>query len=214
MVIRAWSNPVLRQGGGLFDLPDHAAIAKPLQRPHPPLWMSVKDASEWTLAGKLGLGAVVSAPPDTALRSRIDAHRHAVGGSTPDAEFNRQIAVSTLAMYSATAGSAAGTYQFARWPRPRSRPSDGAITPPASRRVPPNEADQPVGGHHPSRDADGLAAIGLLIGDAQRCIEVAKAYAKVGVNRLLCHFPARSATHLATTDAITRFGNDVVAAFA
>jgi hypothetical protein len=56
--------------------------------------------------------------------------------------------------------------------------------------------------------------MGLLIGNSEQCTEVATAYAKIGVDRLLCHFPSRAGNHAKTTEAITRFGNAVIAAFA
>lgn len=201
LVLDAWTCPRLGQSGAFFELSDHAAMAKPLQRPHPPLWMSVNDTSEWELAGHLGVGVVVSAPPNTALQSRIDTYRHAVGRSARGATAGDQIAVSTLAI----GGSDAGAYQAARWPRRAGLPSR-----PVCRTV----HDQSALGEHRHPANEALARTGLLIGDAERCIEAARAYAKVGVNRLLCHFPVPGGSHAAITDAVTRFGQDVIPAFA
>jgi alkanesulfonate monooxygenase SsuD/methylene tetrahydromethanopterin reductase-like flavin-dependent oxidoreductase (luciferase family) len=192
MVLDAWTSPVLGQNGAFFELPDYAAIAKPLQRPHPPLWMSATNSAEWELAGQLGVGVVVTAPPGTALQSRIDTYRHTVGRSAHGAAAGDQIAVSTLAI----GGSDASAYQAARWPRRDRRPSD-----------------QSLPGERSNRSNDALARTGLLVGDAERCIETARAYAKVGVNRLLCHLPVLGGSHSATMDALTRFGQDVVTAF-
>jgi alkanesulfonate monooxygenase SsuD/methylene tetrahydromethanopterin reductase-like flavin-dependent oxidoreductase (luciferase family) len=214
LVMKAWSQPVLGQRGTFFDLPDYAAIAKPLQRPHPPLWMSVNDAPEWALAGKLGVGVVASAPPGTALQSRLGAYRHAVCRSAPGTGAGDQIAVSTLAICSAPGGSGVSAYQAARWP-PRQRPStDEVIAGAPTRRAPRTAIDQPVPDGNRIRGGDALARAGLLIGDPERCIEAARAYAKVGVNRLLCHFPVQGAAHAAITDAMTRFAYDVIPAFA
>jgi alkanesulfonate monooxygenase SsuD/methylene tetrahydromethanopterin reductase-like flavin-dependent oxidoreductase (luciferase family) len=208
MVLDAWASPVLGHNGAFFELPDYAAIAKPLQRPHPPLWMSVNKTSEWDLAGQLGLGVVVSAPPGTALQSRIDAYRHAVGRSGRGATAGDQIAVSTLAI----GGSDVSAYKAARWPRRDRQPSGGLTAAAATRLARRTVIDQSAERRNDGDEA--LARTGLLIGDAERCIEAALAYARVGVNQLLCHFPVVGGTHAAITDAVTRFGQDVIPAFA
>jgi alkanesulfonate monooxygenase SsuD/methylene tetrahydromethanopterin reductase-like flavin-dependent oxidoreductase (luciferase family) len=210
MVVAAWSDGGLGQRDSFFDLPEQAAIAKPLQRPHPPLWMSANDTSDWILAGKLGMGVLASAPPNTALQSRIDAHRHALAGSAGGANANRQVAVSALAICSATEGRATAMHQLGRWPRGHDRPSSGRVETPA-RRLRRSTRQLVVGDG--SRSGQALAGMGLLIGSSERCIEVATAYAKIGVDRLLCHFPFRG-NHAETTEAIMRFGDDVIAAFA
>jgi alkanesulfonate monooxygenase SsuD/methylene tetrahydromethanopterin reductase-like flavin-dependent oxidoreductase (luciferase family) len=210
MVLDAWTSPVLGQNGAFFELPDYAAIAKPLQRPHPPLWMSANNSAEWELAGQLGVGVVVSAPPSTALQSRIDTYRHAVGRSARGATAGDQIAVTTLAI----GGSDVSAYQAARWPRRDRRSPDGLAAAAESGLARRTVIDQSAPGEYRNRGNDALARTGLLIGDAERCIESARAYARVGVNRLLCHFPVLGGSHAAITEAVTRFGQDVIPAFA
>jgi alkanesulfonate monooxygenase SsuD/methylene tetrahydromethanopterin reductase-like flavin-dependent oxidoreductase (luciferase family) len=214
-VVAAWSDGGLGQQNGFFELPDQAAIAKPLQRPHPPLWVSVKDTSDWVLAGKLGMGVLASAPPDTALQSRIDTHRHAASESARRTGASRQIAVSTLAICSSgNEQDPATMYQPGRWPRRRDRLSNGSVATLAAERPRRSTSHQPVLCDDVSQAGEALARMGLLIGNSEQCTEVATAYAKIGVDRLLCHFPSRAGNHAKTTEAITRFGNAVMAAFA
>lgn len=104
-----------------------------------------------------------------------------------------------------------------RWKHGPSRSSAGR----AARRQPTGPARPTRGGdaiwagaERGNHGDDAFARTGLLIGDAERCIEAALAYARVGVNQLLCHFPVVVGTHAAITDAVTRFGQDVIPAFA
>jgi alkanesulfonate monooxygenase SsuD/methylene tetrahydromethanopterin reductase-like flavin-dependent oxidoreductase (luciferase family) len=191
-IIQTWSKSALWSNRDFDDL-NSEAIAKPIRRSHPLLWMPVNDSSEWDLAAQLGVGVVVNAPPDTALQSRIDTYRHAVGRSRALGRIGSQVAVSALAICVADAGSEVSVdRQAARWPVRRERPSGGTTAATISRPAPTR----------------------LQTGDVERCIQDARAYARVGVKRLWCHFPARSGTGAAQTDAMTRFAHDVMSAFA
>jgi hypothetical protein len=60
----------------------------------------------------------------------------------------------------------------------------------------------------------GFSCVWPLVGDAQRWIEVAQACADTGVDRLLCHFPTRRGTSGTSGEAMRRFADDVIPAFA
>ncbi len=64
--------------GRYFDLPSRHVIPRPIQQPHPPLWVAASSLETWGHAGKLGFGAIGIAhttPAET--KPAIDAYRAA-----------------------------------------------------------------------------------------------------------------------------------------
>src|SRR5205814_9344474 len=45
-------------GGRYFKLPPRSIIPKPVQQPHPPLWMACAQPDSFTIAGQKGIGAL------------------------------------------------------------------------------------------------------------------------------------------------------------
>lgn len=54
IMIRAWTEPRLNFEGAHFRIPDQSVRPKPVQKPHPPLWMAAVSDESYSLAGKLG----------------------------------------------------------------------------------------------------------------------------------------------------------------
>jgi len=53
----------------------------------------------------------------------------------------------------------------------------------------------------------------ILVGDPDRCIELAKQYESIGVDRLLCFMQYKDMSHEDTMDSIRLFGEEVIPAF-
>ena len=53
----------------------------------------------------------------------------------------------------------------------------------------------------------------IMVGSPERCIQVAKQYEKIGVDRLLCHLQFRGMSNDKIRESIRLFGEEVIPAF-
>ena len=56
MLPRMWQDDLFSHQGKYFSVPPRHVIPKPVQKPHPPLWMACTSPTSHELAGKKGLG--------------------------------------------------------------------------------------------------------------------------------------------------------------
>lgn len=88
--------------GKYFDLPPRHVLPRPVQRPHPPLWVAASNLSSYERAGRQGLGVIgVTRNSITETRDAIRAYRSAIRSTDPK-EFigaypNEQVAGFALA---------------------------------------------------------------------------------------------------------------------
>jgi alkanesulfonate monooxygenase SsuD/methylene tetrahydromethanopterin reductase-like flavin-dependent oxidoreductase (luciferase family) len=58
VIVKAWTEDVLEHHGPLLDIPPSRVVPKPIQRPHPPMWMACVAPDSYDLAGDRGLGVL------------------------------------------------------------------------------------------------------------------------------------------------------------
>jgi alkanesulfonate monooxygenase SsuD/methylene tetrahydromethanopterin reductase-like flavin-dependent oxidoreductase (luciferase family) len=77
-----------------LDEPD-AVIPKPVQKPHPPLWVASSQPDSFRAAGEMGLGALCfNLGGDAQMAERVGLYREGIKHAKPVASFiNHQIAV-------------------------------------------------------------------------------------------------------------------------
>lgn len=97
---RMWTQETFTGASGTyFDLPPRAVWPKPVQRPHPPMWMAATNPESFELAGRLGLGLLcfVVGSPDR-LAPLVERYRAAIRQAEPVGAFvNEQVAAFVLA---------------------------------------------------------------------------------------------------------------------
>jgi alkanesulfonate monooxygenase SsuD/methylene tetrahydromethanopterin reductase-like flavin-dependent oxidoreductase (luciferase family) len=65
--------------GQHFDLPPRHVVPKPIQRPHPPIWVAASNFQTWEHAGKQGFGCIgVTRNTPEETKPFIDAYRAAI----------------------------------------------------------------------------------------------------------------------------------------
>jgi natural product biosynthesis luciferase-like monooxygenase protein len=60
VIVRAWTEERMSFKGSYFDIPQHSARPKPLQKPHPPIWVAAITDPTFALAGKWGFNLLCS----------------------------------------------------------------------------------------------------------------------------------------------------------
>jgi alkanesulfonate monooxygenase SsuD/methylene tetrahydromethanopterin reductase-like flavin-dependent oxidoreductase (luciferase family) len=93
-----WTSENFSWDGKWFSVPERNVLPKPVQKPHPPLWVTAGNMSTATVAGEKGLGlAMFGFVPPPQIREPIEAYRKAIADAVPVGEFvNEQTMVGTI----------------------------------------------------------------------------------------------------------------------
>jgi len=95
VMVRAWRDEPVEFAGKYYNIPPSYVVPKPIQKPHPPLWLAGTNPETFTIAGRKGLGMLgfVTGTPEQ-LAPRIAAYKDAVKHAEPVGAFvNDQSAV-------------------------------------------------------------------------------------------------------------------------
>ena len=99
LIPRMWTEDPFAHRGRFVDVPARSIIPKPLQKPHPPMWMAATSPQSWEIAGHNGIGILgltifVSIPQ---LQDRVRAYREALKQAKPVGRFiNDRIGAFTI----------------------------------------------------------------------------------------------------------------------
>jgi alkanesulfonate monooxygenase SsuD/methylene tetrahydromethanopterin reductase-like flavin-dependent oxidoreductase (luciferase family) len=58
IIVKAWTEEILEYNGKLMQVPPRRVVPKPIQKPHPPMWMACVAPDSYEIAGNRGLGAL------------------------------------------------------------------------------------------------------------------------------------------------------------
>jgi alkanesulfonate monooxygenase SsuD/methylene tetrahydromethanopterin reductase-like flavin-dependent oxidoreductase (luciferase family) len=82
MIPRMWRSDLFEHDGTHYHVPPIAVIPKPVQQPHPPIYMACSRPESIVLAGELGIGSLnFAAGPDAQLADNVRNYRAAIGAS-------------------------------------------------------------------------------------------------------------------------------------
>src|SRR5712692_9721626 len=89
MIPRMWTEDPFEHAGRFVTVPARSILPKPLQKPHPPMWMAATSPQSWEVAARNGIGVLgltifVSVPQ---LAERVVAYRKALGDARPVGRF-------------------------------------------------------------------------------------------------------------------------------
>jgi alkanesulfonate monooxygenase SsuD/methylene tetrahydromethanopterin reductase-like flavin-dependent oxidoreductase (luciferase family) len=217
VIPKMWTNERFRYEGRTFSMPERAVLPKPVQKPHPPMWVAVTSPGTELDAAARGLGSLGLTFGDvTEQEERIARYRQRIKSCDPVGELvNEQVnTVNFLFCHeSLEHGGQVGrrlaqTFSYlaaqllpAREAVPtRSYPSLGLL--PQLRR----EAAGPG-------DRSGIPE-GLAIGDPERIIRVVKRWESVGADRLVFLLNAlETVPQQEVLDSMRLFAREVMPAF-
>src|SRR5499433_1720919 len=99
MIPRMWTEDPFEHRGRFVSVPARSILPKPVQKPHPPIWMAATSPQSWEIAGRNGIGILgltifVSVPQ---LQDRVRAYREALKQAKPVGRFiNDQVGAFTI----------------------------------------------------------------------------------------------------------------------
>jgi alkanesulfonate monooxygenase SsuD/methylene tetrahydromethanopterin reductase-like flavin-dependent oxidoreductase (luciferase family) len=220
VIVGAWTNDVFSWEGRYFKLPPRRVLPKPLQQPHPPLWMASTNPSSHELAGRKGLGLLsftIGVPPEE-LASRIDIYRAGLREARPAGRFvNPRAATFTMVHCAPTTEEARqNAAASVLWYFRRSLELIGSVAA--------WQEGKPLGTYDYARvlrdlnlDAfsfevlDDMGAV--IVGDPERCIERVRRYRDAGCDQLLCLMQPYAIPPAKVMASIDLFGREVIPAF-
>jgi luciferase family oxidoreductase group 1 len=196
--------------GRHYEIPERKLVPKPLQKPHPPLWVAATSQATFTSAARAGLGVLgFTAVPPEELAPAVAAYRAAQGAADP-AEFF----------------GAAPNFQVAAFLTAYCDPDDrrGREVAGAAARwyLGDNEAPLNRVRFGPDFDRarfakytdDALVRDHMVVGgDPDTCSRVVEAWARVGVDQLILMIQAGVTTHDQVMRAIELLGAKVLPRF-
>ena len=225
-VVGCWTNERHAFEGEYWSMPPRIVLPKPVQKPHPPLWVATTtpDGHHW--AGKLGVGVLsfsVGVPPED-LVPRVDAYRKGQAECTrPKGHFrNHRVATFTMSHCAPTCEQAYAEAANAMVWYPRRGAHQTAAAAEYARRFNP---DGNLGSYfylnrvERIAKAGGLEAIGFdfirdtraaMVGDPDRCIEIARAYEAAGCDLLLCLANPYDIPHAQVMRSLELIGRHVI----
>ncbi len=210
------------QGKWYSDLPQRHLVPKPVQKPHPPLWVAGSQPATYAEAARKGLGILGfnGAEPDE-IEPSIRAYREAAVECSPVGGYsNHQVAIFTI-------GNIATDYTVGRDKACAAARWYGGDNDAELQKVRFSghtgeyyEGKQATGRRPGVREAilrrsnDELVQDGLVIGgDADSVCRGVEKWAKLGVDQLLFMIQAGNTTHDDVMRALDLFGSKVLHKF-
>ena len=98
MIPRMWTEDTFSHEGRFYSIPPRKVIPKPVQTPHPPLWVACSQPDSFRAAGEMGLGVLCfNLAGYDQMAERVQAYREAVKHAKPVGKFvNNQVAALCL----------------------------------------------------------------------------------------------------------------------
>jgi alkanesulfonate monooxygenase SsuD/methylene tetrahydromethanopterin reductase-like flavin-dependent oxidoreductase (luciferase family) len=184
---KMWTQPTFSHDGEFFKMPERAVVPKPLQSPHPPLWVAVTSNGTEIDAAERGLGSFgLSMGSYEAQEKKIKNYRNIIRNCDPVGSFvNEQVHTVNFLLCDEDGRKAART----------GRRLLDTFNYATSHGVPIKEVysspTYQIGGFLPTLRQEALGPSddsgippGLAIGDPDRIINIIKKWEEIGVDGL------------------------------
>ena len=225
VIPRMWTeDPFTGFEGTHLKIPERSIIPKPIQRPHPPLWMAATSPESWQLAGQLGIGVLGLTLFLTVgeVAEQIRTYRTALQQVQPvGLAVNDQVGAFTIVHCAESEEQARtnGGHDAALW---YMRYAFQVL---AAR----GRDAQKIGPYEEFRKAHPIIAKVIdntvtfaeldaedmvIVGDPDKCIRKLEKYQAAGIGRVLCLMQAGHISHEAVMNSIRLFGQHVIPHFA
>jgi alkanesulfonate monooxygenase SsuD/methylene tetrahydromethanopterin reductase-like flavin-dependent oxidoreductase (luciferase family) len=89
IMVEAWTTESFSWDSATFQMPERSVVPKPIQKPHPPLWMATTGPESHEVAGRLGLGCLsfTVLVPVEELERRVGLYETGFESATPIGKF-------------------------------------------------------------------------------------------------------------------------------
>jgi alkanesulfonate monooxygenase SsuD/methylene tetrahydromethanopterin reductase-like flavin-dependent oxidoreductase (luciferase family) len=223
MIPKMWTQETFSWEGDYFSVPPRNVIPKPVQKPHPPMWMACTQPESFRIAGSKGLGALsfgFIAPG--VLEASLSVYRTAVGDAVPVGAFiNNQFAATTFGCVAPTdeealenGRPAAEFFQdslgvlFVPWAKKENVPASYQYYTTMAQMVE-EQLKHRTGNEFQETWESGA----VCIGSPERVRVVVEKYAEAGVDQLILMVQAGRISHESCMQTIRLMGEEIIPAF-
>jgi alkanesulfonate monooxygenase SsuD/methylene tetrahydromethanopterin reductase-like flavin-dependent oxidoreductase (luciferase family) len=206
--------------GRYFSMPPREVWPKPVQQPHPPIWMACTQPESFAIAGRKGIGVLafgIGGPG--AVQDSIDLYRREVAEPKDQvgAQKNDQVAAATM-LFCGDSQQEAEEYGLPAalwyWSKTAELFSPWRGTAVKGYEYYTDLArDENILKDMMSEESAGARERALCIGTPDRVIEGVRAYEKCGIDQLIGFCQAGRIPHEKVIESIRRFGKEVIPAF-
>lgn len=223
IIPRMWQEDPFAHEGRYFKIPPRSVIPKPVQKPHPPIWMATTQPDSFKIAGQKGIGVLgfLLGVEVDAFGRRIQEYRHELKTAKPVGAFiNDQVGAFTITHCAESnkearerAEHAVVWYMersiefFAQWGKPGRPIPEGyrwyaEATSQRSERL----AQRMKYDYLDEHDM-------IMVGDPDMLIQRLKRYEAVGVDQMLMLLQVGRIPHQQIMDSLTLIGRHVIPYF-
>jgi len=223
MIPKMWTNETFSWEGDYFVVPPRQVLPKPIQKPHPPMWMACTQPESFKIAGSKGLGALsfgFIAPG--VLEASIGLYRDALKDADPVGSFvNDQFAATSFVCL---ADSDEEALEYGRPAAEFFQESLGILFVPWGKKtnVPQSYqyynalaqmAEEQLKQSNGNRFQEAFESDTMCIGTPERVRRVVQKYADAGVDQLILLAQVARMPHDKVMRTIRMFGEEVIPAF-
>jgi alkanesulfonate monooxygenase SsuD/methylene tetrahydromethanopterin reductase-like flavin-dependent oxidoreductase (luciferase family) len=218
MIPRMWRSDVFEHRGVHYDIPPTAIVPKPVQQPHPPVYMACSRPESLDVAGALGVGALnFAAGTDVQLTQAVARYRAAIATCPAPARrvTNQYCCTPAALVLDDDREAAAHGFRGARYHQ------EGLAAYFFSPSLAPGALDisrDPIGEDSLSRLMSERGAesgpLNTVIGDPVRARESVARFAACGVDELILIMQMGTVPHDVVMRSLRTFGEKVMPHFA
>jgi len=216
MIPKMWTEDPFSHEGRFYNIPPRSVIPKPVQSPHPPLWVACSQPDSFRAAGEMGLGVLCfNLSGYGQMRERVQIYREALKHAHPVGSFvNDQVAALCIVHCgedneeTRKVGAPEGAW-FVQMAEKLYAPWQG-------RKVPDSYkfAVDAIQEERTDKTAeDHLASGAFAMGNPDTVIQVLKGYQEAGVDQVLCFMQMGNLAHTRIMDSIKLVGRHVIPYF-
>jgi alkanesulfonate monooxygenase SsuD/methylene tetrahydromethanopterin reductase-like flavin-dependent oxidoreductase (luciferase family) len=216
MIPQMWMQDPFSHEGRFYQIPPRSVIPKPVQKPHPPLWVACSQPDSFRAAGEMGLGALCFNLGGYAqMAERVGVYREGIKHAKPVGSFvNNQIAALCVTHCAETDEEA---HEFAG---PEGvwfvNMAEKLYAPWQGRKVPDSYtfAVSAVQRERAGKTfQDHMQSGAFAMGNPDTVIKVLKKYQEAGIDQILCFMQMGNLAHARIMDSIKLFGRYVIPYF-
>jgi alkanesulfonate monooxygenase SsuD/methylene tetrahydromethanopterin reductase-like flavin-dependent oxidoreductase (luciferase family) len=221
IIPRAWTEGEFSYQGKFFKIPPREVHPKPVQKPHPPIWLGCSQEETFRKAGELGLGclAMSGGGPDR-LKQLIQAYRNSIRTAQPVGKLiHDRVSISTLAICAESRQKAQERgAEILDWYRHQQSLRDVRVW---QEQNPTNVPDdyqwhyqRSTGTDSPKRDdsssLDQIKSGRYCIGTPDDCLRYLEQYSPTGVDEIMPLFQVGPISHQEVMETLRLFGKHVI----
>ena len=216
MIPRMWTEETFSHEGQFYTIPPRSVIPKPVQKPHPPMWVACSQPDSFRTAGEMGLGVLCFNLGGYAqMEERVGAYREAVRNANPVGQFiNDQVAALCMIHVAeddeeARRVAAPEGEWFVNKAEDLYQPWQGRQVPSSYQFAVSAVQEERVN----KTAADHIESGAFAMGDPDTVIKVLKKYEEAGVDQILCFMQMGNLAHSRIMDSIKLFARHVIPYF-